>query len=599
MKSNHSTPQQEQAITSDHDRILLIAGAGSGKTRTLVDRIRYLIGSGLAIPEHIVAITFTNAAAKELQSRITVGPSGDSQQRVKALGHCGTIHSFALRLLRTHGGIIGIPTRVAIADEDTRTAIIERIIREHKFRGSKESLAEEIKKGPQTFDRHLSKLELAAQSYFTTMIDSGILDFDMILHYGRKLAETIAESFIARIPYEHLFVDEVQDLSDLEFRFLMALKIPFMFLVGDPDQSIYAFKGGNVRFILGLANRPDWQVIVLQENFRCGRVICELAQKLIEHNVGRFPKATISAAGYEGYVELGRNAPGELAELAKLSAMIHDIQQGRVRLPMAEEPEADPQIRPPSIAVLLRTNWLAKQAADYFSKSGIKVVRPETLQQPKDWRKACLLTALCANPHSDVAAFLYLGLKLDAKRADNIATAAAAEMVPIAAKMGLKLTEHTLGETFGMFALEGISLESQAKAAHIAQTLPEDSTLNDFALAMARSEEERDEPTDPRDGDGRPGITVCTIHKAKGREWDVVFLPAFEEQTIPKLNGSGSDLMDCLEEERRVAYVAVTRAKRWVVITYAKERIPKTFGFQQPVAGTVYPSRFLLEMGWQ
>jgi DNA helicase II / ATP-dependent DNA helicase PcrA len=235
------TPAQNQAVNSTAKLILVIAGAGSGKTRVLVERIRRLLSSGVD-PKEIVAITFTNAAADEIQKRLNranaFAGGTDSE-----LGYLGTVHGYLLKLLRQHGRVVGLGDGAAISviDEQARENMIEMLIDEMNYSGTYEDVHEAIKLGPFKIGaiQVRSKAEDVAKAYFNRMIETCQLDFDMILHYGAQLARvnpTLPDGASFIRPAKWLFVDEFQDSSNEESEFYDLAPFENRFFVGDPDQ---------------------------------------------------------------------------------------------------------------------------------------------------------------------------------------------------------------------------------------------------------------------------------------------------------------------------------------------------------------------------
>lgn len=552
-------PEQTAAIQTKHSTTLVIAGAGSGKTRTLIARIEYLLNHGVN-PADIVCITFTNAAAQEIQKRVNDmaddSLSNSQVEREFKLGYCGTLHSFMLRLIREKGNMVGLMGQFAVADEDQREKIIEDIIARTKWTGSRAALEKEIDKGPMTgpATARLDKIQIIAQGFYQTLRTAGLLDFNSILHYGLQ----ILQLGIA-LPFKYLFVDEFQDSGDLDFEIYRKLDVANKFFVGDPDQSIYSFRGGNVRNIIRLAQSAF--VLRLEKNYRSAKNICKAAQALIVLNTERVEKKTVAVTEDFGSVELWANIDAPGREVAMI----------------ARDMEAFPENK---CAVLVRSNYLAREYARLLTDHGVKVSRKEFDKFPEDWKRTRLFISLLTNPYSDVIAKMYLSLKSGDGVAAQIARRAEATMQSIN-EVHFKLEPQTaVADVCGKLVTEGISEESRQRVLDSIRTLPAGSEVIDLNFALGRDLAHRDEVGE--------GVTVTTIHSAKGREWHTVFLPAFEQSIIP-----GSRQGANIEEERRLAYVAFTRAQRRLIIYFCKERA--TEWSRRPVAAE--PSQFIEEAG--
>lgn len=253
--------EQRAAVEATGDKTLVLAGAGSGKTRTLAARIIHLIQNG-AHPSRIAAITFTQAAAKELQDRIN--QSLEDGAEPLALGYVGTIHGYALRILNAYGSSVGLPPKLSVMDEEQAAEALERVIDELHYRFSQSHLREAIpdeleKLSLNRRTRHhggsLSKEELVAFEFVNRMIEGGVLSFDAILALA---THALIHCNGAGPEADHLLVDEAQDCGDLEFRFIMNHP-GAKFLVGDPDQSVMGFLGANPRNLIDLWNR--WSLL--------------------------------------------------------------------------------------------------------------------------------------------------------------------------------------------------------------------------------------------------------------------------------------------------------------------------------------------------
>jgi DNA helicase-2/ATP-dependent DNA helicase PcrA len=540
-------PAQSQAVESTHDKILALAGPGSGKTRVLVERIKRLIGQGHS-PRGMAAITYTNAAADELTERIGQG-----------LGYVGTLHGFCLRLIEKDAENFGFPKRLAVLDEQQADELLAQCAQDLNYRGSKESLRTAIYSLYRQPTRHATD-SLVATRFVNSLRLNGLLTFDTILLEAlRSMAFGTRPRSVES--FSHLFVDEFQDAADIDAEIYRALRIPNQFMVGDPDQSIFAFRGSNVGNITGLSMVDGWQVIRLEQNYRCGQKICEAANKLISQNWNRVDKRTISATDSPGFVTLKECS-----------------------IPLAEQNYVTTQLmeaasRGQSAAVLLRTNDLVDQWTEFLDSQGVKIARRTAQQRPADWRFVRTAIALFSDPENDWLAGQFISAKHGAEKAHKAAIEAAAAGKSLNAH-GLSIPPELPPSAYtSILARCGASQESISIVENAISALPPDSNGADLLLRLAQDENARAE-------EGR-GVTVTTYHSAKGREFDVVFLPAVEQDVIP-----GKAKSRVIEEERRLFYVGLTRARHHVTITYAKERKPP-FGSWKPIPAT--PSQFISE----
>lgn len=543
------TVAQEAAFKSESPLTFVIAGAGSGKTRTLIWRIEHLINDRDIEPEKIVAITFTNAAAREIQKRLGS----------RRLGYIGTLHSFMLRLLRQHHALVGYKPMINVLDEEESEAFLVKVETDQKYIGTQEELYAAIAAGPPLPSERFTKARLVAAAYYKALKSANLMTFDAILIYGLVVCQHLKLN--GSLPFSCFLIDEVQDSSAIDFKIYGSF-LGDRYFVADTDQAIYSFRGGDVSLCLKLATVA--KVLLLEENFRCGSSICDAAQRLIEHNKTRYPKSTRSATGFPGTVEV-RTFSDPAVEAAGICNTIATSEMERA-----------------DIAVLVRTNDLVQEYANHLRAVGIPVAERVFKERPADFAKAKLMLAFLNNPNDDYVAEQWLTALNGPESAARLRQAAMTAFKT--------LNQHTFRDKFNNVPLAGVVPEmhvqqfsgaSIALVERLAAELPLDSTIADLILAVG-SQDEGEEVGQ--------GVTVTTIHSSKGREWGLVFLPAFEQQIIPSERKSMN-----IEEERRLAYVAMTRAKSSLVISSSRIRVPK---FGRPVAVPVYASQFIAEAGF-
>lgn len=544
------TPQQKLAIESTSPLTFVLAGAGSGKSSTLVARIKYLISERDVEPAKIVALTFTNQAAKVLQERL-----GGIR-----LYFVGTLHSFLLRIIREQSKLVGYKPLINVLDEEESEKFLEHIASEQKYIGTKTELAAAISAGPPLATERFTKARLVAAAYYKALKTANLMTFDAILIYGLDICRH--RKLNGGFPFSYFLIDECQDASALDFKIYGSF-LGDRYFTGDSDQAIFGWRGGDVSLCLKLAETA--KVVLLEENFRCGSRICEAAQRLIEHNKTRYPKSTRSATGFPGAVEV-RSYSDPAVEAAGICNTIANSDMERAE-----------------IAVLVRTNDLVQEYANHLRAVGIPVAERVFKERPADFWKAKLLLAFLNNPDDDYVAEKWLRI-VNPNGADRIIHEAqlafkTINQYAVACNTGVQVP-FPIGLLPKMLMDYGISSDSHALIMHALKDLPDDVGFADLILAIG-SQDEGEEIGH--------GVTVTTIHSSKGREWGLVFLPAFEQQIIPSERKSMN-----IEEERRLAYVAMTRAKSSLIISSSHIRVPK---FGRPVAVPVYASQFIAEAG--
>lgn len=569
--------QQKQAIETNAPAVACVAGAGSGKTSTLVARIARLINDGVD-PKGFVVITFTNAAAGELTRRLQAHFDGSESPPGtwrNGVGYCGTLHGFLLRLLSQDGNLVGLPAMISVFDDDQREAIAQQVMDELRSKSSLKKVlellprADLIRPAPGAMR---TRDELVAIEYHAKLRRAGLLDFDAILAYGLDLVKAMscrdALSGVREWPFTHLFVDEYQDSGTVDAAIYQAMPCPSKFMVFDPDQAVYSFRGGDVRNCLQMLEDPGVEVVKMEENYRCAAAIADAAQRLVEHNTFRYPKRTFSrkrggAVHAEAFVAPG----GELAFVTR--ELTRDHRGGGNDSPAPSDELLE-------TAILARTHKIAQQFAEHLAGLGIPVARRERPEAPADWRLAKLALTVAANPYCDVAALRLVNELRGPAEAKRVAAEAA--------KLMTYALDVWMPGDFSMsrlFAHCGLSQDSMGRISAAAWDLPQGWTPNDVLAALRAG--------DGREQSDKPGVTICTFHAAKGREWDTVFVVGAEEGLAPMLRKDSN-----LEEERRLFYVAMTRARKRLVVTRCEAR-PAPFG-----AGVMRPSersRFIAEFG--
>lgn len=567
------TESQIAAINSSAPDIAVIAGPGSGKTTVLCKRIMRLIGEGI-LPGSMVAITFTNAAAREIEKRLQSmwrqehdNHFPECEQPMK-LGYAGTLHGYCLRLLKSHGKLIGLPSIISMLGEDEAHDLLEAAKADQMITCTGKELKEALALGPEYFLKlkpaNLKGAGLVASAYYRQQLSSGVLDFDSVLKFAIMLLETMDQNVPAIVPW--LFWDEVQDSGADDWRIMELIAAQNRFVVGDPDQSIYGFRGARPDLFLRYL-KGSREVITLADNFRCLPEICETANKLIGHNTNRMPKRTEShvmdpAAGTVARW-MGFDAEGELLALA----------QEITRLKLAPE----------QCAVLVRTNKLVERVSKSLAAHSIPVAKNMHADKPDDWGKARALISLLSNIRNDTLMYWWLVRQNGKRVADGLRLTAMKNRVSIAEAANFPdfTANCNASELPRIMAEMGLSQESIVLVTKAKDTLPDGASMTELAHALADEELHAKQ-------EGH-GVTVTTIHSAKGREWEAVFMLAVEDGILPSRSKSAN-----IEEERRLAFVAITRAKSYLAVSNSNARRPM-YGPGEATPATISP--FIGEMG--
>jgi DNA helicase-2/ATP-dependent DNA helicase PcrA len=527
--------EEQLAVINDRTSpvILALAGPGSGKTTVLTHRILALAKESDS--RGFVIITFTNAAARELKSRL----HELDQQLV--LGFVGTLHGYCARLLSRSRS-------VTLIDEDQKLALLHQVAAEHQAIKSKRPTDKALLEaaGASLYlgvsDRKLTSAERVASDYHARMLASGTYDFDSLLLHalgclgkGQPLCET------------HLFVDEFQDSAQVDDAIYRAHPAAIKFFVGDQDQSIFAFRGGDHKNIMRLVADQNVTKYSLSLNYRSGSRICQAANNVIRRNQDRLPRETVSAIK-------GSADDQALVDLHIAESSIQSLQH--IALDYLDT-------KPDSCAVLFRYNAHVDEAVKYFESQNIKLARRVQVKMPEDWRKARTLLSVLSNPYNEVVMRHYIALSYPEKHVDITNRAAMAyrsinedhfQFPDVSCLSGAAQVDAVTSA----LRKEQVSRESVELLTTRWKELDAGSTISDLIILLNNERTEREQGQ---------GMTVTTFHAAKGREWDTVYLGACEQATIP---GGKKGL--ALEEERRLFYVAMTRARRSLVFCYAKAR---------------------------
>jgi len=643
-------PKQIEAVQTIEGPLLVIAGAGSGKTRVITCRIAYLIEHGHARPDQILAVTFTNKAAGVMKSRVAKLLASANLVSSPLIS---TFHSLCVRILRRQIERLqaGYTRSFTIYDEDDQTRLVKSIMKELDIDDDKTlsprqvlsaiSWAKNRKQSPAGYagqgehaNKRREKIARVFQMYEARLRQANALDFDDLLLKTVELLRVVPdarEHYHGR--FRHVMIDEFQDTNGIQYELarlitLGSLKMEpaapaalwkgrSLCVVGDVDQSIYSFRGADFKNILEFQHDFEGtKIIKLEQNYRSTENILEAANKLIENNQQRHPKTLYASP------ELGRgekirycqtyDGEGEAAFVAE-----------RVSSHLRESHEA-------RCAVLYRTNSQSRLFEEAMRRRGLpyNIVGGFSFYERAEVKDIIAYLKIAMNPHDDMAMLRVINSPprgigkttqdvLTIRQRDlgislwqTIQTALEQRALMPRALSAVESFRQIIESLAGKWS-RGEPLAELARAAAsetgYVRWLDEEKTeeaegrllnIEELVNAAVEAEEQgetlRDfidhaalvSDTDQYQEDAR--VTLLTMHSAKGLEFPVVFIVGLEEGLFPHSRAATSE--EDLEEERRLCYVAITRAQRQLYLTHAMQR--RTFGEELPTE----PSRFLNEV---
>ena len=539
---------QLAAIQTDAARAVVLSCAGSGKTRTLIGRVEELMRRGVA-PQQIVTITYTQAAGRVLQERLKC-----------KIGYAGTLHAFCLRLLNQHSALVGYSPGIGIVDDERKESVLAQLKAAQRYKGTEQQLEAALAAGAAVAGtaRNLTPPELVAHAYWRQLRTNNAMDFDMVLAAGKLLIDKLR--LRNEWPYAALFVDEMQDASPQQAACYDAMPVRWRFSAGDAAQSIYSFLGGDVKNIMDEAGKCGAGVFRLETSYRCCKAVCAAATRLM------------AATGLRTLPRL--EAPTGQATLAEYEDFQHEV-KGIAQQIRALDTEQ-------SCAVLLRTNALAAEYALALEAYGLPISHRKDTGDPQDWRMVKALLACLVQPDNDLLAEGFIVALKGKEIAEESRRAAIAKQVSLNAHCLHFPCVESAADAVAYVVGKQPSAASQEKLLAVAGALEQDATVGDLLVSLQ----------DPVKHEATPGVFCGTIHASKGGEWDTVVLPAFEEGVIPS-NRDAKDA-DALAEAKRIAYVAFTRAKQNLLVSWSRTRRER-FGRRE--AAEMQPSRFAAEAG--
>lgn len=632
---NGLNDQQRQAVSAGTGPHLILAGPGSGKTRVLTHRVAYLIREMQVAPYRIMAVTFTNKAAREMKTRID-GMLGGYESDGLAIG---TFHALCARILRVEADHTPYSRDYVIFDtrdqlSAVKQAAVEQNIDIKRFtpRGLLNAIssAKNELQTPAVYSDRVDTYfaEIASRVYFRyqeILRESNAVDFDDLLMETVTLFTRyteVAEKYQHR--YEHVLVDEFQDTNFAQYKLVQALAAPQqnIFAVGDPDQSIYAFRGADYRNVLRFERSyPDATTILLEQNYRSTQNILDAAMAIINHNPNRTPKHLFTDRGqgspitlYEAYDEddEGRNivntiinlnqdghhSPGECAVMYRTNAQSRVLEKAFSRAGMpyrlvgATRFYDRREIRDLLAYLRVIHNISDTVSLDRIINVPARGLGNKTLEVLRDWaasQKMSMGRAVLALREGGEAPFSNRARNSLVKFADMLATwraMAAAEKSP------LQILDAVIDDiAFAAYLRDGTN-EGEDRWENVLELREAAVEFNGLDLGTYLTEVALVSDVDTRNDD-IDAPSLMTLHSAKGLEFPVVFLTGLEEGMLPHMRSLESDAdgdAEALPEERRLLYVGITRAMERLHMSYAFRR--SRFGDYEPSL----PSRFLHDL---
>ena len=609
--------QQIEAVKHINGPMLVLAGAGSGKTKVLTSRIAYLIEQGVSI-DNILAITFTNKAAKEMKER-----------EIKLIGYdaksiqISTFHSLGLKIIKENYARLGYKSNFVILDSDDTLTVVKKIMKDlnlnpkfynardirNKISSAKNELMDPDKYSRVEFDSNIIEVY---RKYNKKLLINNSVDFDDLLILPIKLFREYPDVLkYYQDKYKYVLIDEYQDTNEAQYIFskMLCNNHKNIFVVGDNDQAIYAFRGANYKNILNFEkDYPDCKVIMLEENYRSTQNILDAANSVIKHNKMRKDKNLWCNNDIGSKVKYIKT-DSDKEECAYVSEKIKELHN-------------DNNVNYEDIAILYRTNAQSRLIEEEMLKNGIpyRIVGSFYFYNRKEIKDLFCYLRLINNHDDDVSLLRVINTPkrgIGDKTIENLTNIATekgislfeaissgkelafknmildmekkCESLTLTEMVDLVLKESGMkAEYEGDKSLESeIRLENLEEFKSITKGYEEEygvisltDFLNEVAIVSDVSEHQ----------DSSNKVSLMTIHAVKGLEFDNVFIVGMEEGIFPHYNSINEGTIAAIEEERRLCYVAITRAKKNLWMLNAKRRM--LFGNTQ----INMPSRFMDEI---
>ncbi len=619
MNLEYLNDRQKEAVLYGDGPLLILAGAGSGKTSVLTKRVAYLIKERNVSPKNIVAITFTNKAAKEMKERIIkeVGKEGYDIQ-------ISTFHSFGLRIIKENYEKLGYEKNFTIIDSDDSLTVVKKILKEMgidstrfnpKFIKNQISSCKNEMVTPEKY-KNLVNDELSDitykvyKKYQDTLLRNNSLDFDDLLikpielfNKYKEVLENYQELF------KYVFIDEYQDTNEAQYILskMISAKYKNICVVGDDAQSIYSWRGANFKNILNFEkDYKNAKVILLEQNYRSTKTILNAANSVIKNNINKKDKNLWTDNSIGEKIKYVRTND-EKDEASYVTREIRNLVNNGVSLD--------------DIAVLYRTNAQSRTIEEGFLNSNIpyKIVGAFAFYSRKEIKDLLAYLKLIYNTKDDVSLMRIINYpkrKISAKTIENLSMDAVLngtsmfdvisggkelEFKKLILEMKEKSEVLSLTETIDM-VLDKSGIKSELESEHTLEADIRLENLNEFKSITKTFEEESGiasledflnevslvSDVNDQKNDNSPKVTLMTIHAVKGLEYKYVFVIGMEENIFPHVNSCEED--GGIEEERRLCYVAITRAKEKLYLVNALRRM--LYG----KTSVNMPSRFINEI---
>jgi len=623
-------PQQQQAVTAGTGPILVLAGPGSGKTRVLTQRIAYLIGYMGVRPYHILAVTFTNKAAREMDQRVTEHLG----QQTRGLS-LGTFHAICARILRREAEHLPFDSNYVIFDADDQIRVVKQIVKDlnlddkryrpHGVHASI-SMAKNELILPDAFLVNTYRDEVVKriyQRYQQVLISSNAVDFDDLLLWTAYVLEdqpTVREKYARR--YEYVLVDEFQDTNMAQYTLLKHLAAfhQNIFVVGDTDQSIYRWRGADYRNILRFEeDYPAAQVILLEQNYRSTQQILDTAMAVIDQNPHRTPKKLFTERGQGN------------------KAILHEVYDDREQASYVVDTIASLTlgngVEPGDFAIMYRTNAQSRVLEEAFLSANLpyKLVGAQRFYGRREVKDVMAYLRLVYNPKDEISLLRVINTPtrgIGTKTIISLRTLAQRVQRPpgeLLIDLGQgdqsqyydSFTKRTAAalSRFGNLLSQWHARRSEDHPLKLMDRILEDISyqpyINDgteegkdrwdnvmeFRRLAAEYQEKSleaflEDVTLVSDQDtleaGANVPTLLTLHAAKGLEFPMVFIVGLNDGTLPHIRSF--DDPEAMQEERRLLYVGITRAKNQLFLLHALNRY--SYGYSEPAE----PSRFLSDI---
>ena len=602
MNLEYLNDRQKEAVLYGDGPLLILAGAGSGKTSVLTKRVAYLIKERNVSPKNIVAITFTNKAAKEMKERIIkeVGKEGYDIQ-------ISTFHSFGLRIIKENYEKLGYEKNFTIIDSDDSLTVVKKILKEMgidstrfnpKFIKNQISSCKNEMVTPEKY-KNLVNDELSDitykvyKKYQDTLLRNNSLDFDDLLikpielfNKYKEVLENYQELF------KYVFIDEYQDTNEAQYILskMISAKYKNICVVGDDAQSIYSWRGANFKNILNFEkDYKNAKVILLEQNYRSTKTILNAANSVIKNNINKKDKNLWTDNSLGEKIKYVRTND-EKDEASYVTREIRNLVNNGVSLD--------------DIAVLYRTNAQSRTIEEGFLNSNIpyKIVGAFAFYSRKEIKDLLAYLKLIYNTKDDVSLMRIINYpkrKIGAKTIENLSMDAVLngtsmfdvisggkelEFKKLILEMKEKSEVLSLTETIDM-VLDLSGIKSELESEHTLEADIRLENLNEFKSITKTFEEESGiasledflnevslvSDVNDQKNDNSPKVTLMTIHAVKGLEYKYVFVIGMEENIFPHVNSCEED--GGIEEERRLCYVAITRAKEKLYLVNALRRM--------------------------